>query len=176
MNLLMNTEVYISRRRISYMVRRLGKEISSDYTDKKPLVIGILKGSCIFLADLVRCLDFPMELDFIRVSSYGNATQTSHQVTLLLAPSISLEGRHVLLIEDIIDSGFSVDFVARMLKNENPASIKICALLDKPSRRETHTEIDYVGIKVPDKFLVGYGLDYAEQFRNLPDICVLKDT
>ncbi|HXY74440.1 MAG TPA: hypoxanthine phosphoribosyltransferase [Dehalococcoidales bacterium] len=171
----MNPEVYISKRRINSIVNRLASEITSDYSDKKPLVIGVLKGSFVFLSDLVRKLDFPLELDFIRVASYGNSTKTSHEVSMLLAPGIPIKGRHVLLVEDIIDSGFSVDFVARLLKKQEPASLKICALLDKPSRREVNTVIDYIGMEVPDKFIVGYGLDCAEQFRNLPDICVIKE-
>jgi hypoxanthine phosphoribosyltransferase len=171
----MNPEVYISKRRISSIVKRLATEITADYSDKNPLLIGVLKGSFVFLSDLVRNLNFPLQVDFIRVSSYGTATKTSHQVTMLLTPGIRIKGRHVLLVEDIIDSGFSVDFVARLLKEAQPASFKICTLLDKPSRREVNSVVDYVGIKVPDKFIVGYGLDYAEQFRNLPDICVIKE-
>jgi hypoxanthine phosphoribosyltransferase len=171
----MNPELYISKRRINIAVNRLAAEITADYSGKNPLVIGVLKGSFIFLADLVRKLDFPVEVDFIRVSSYGNCTQSSRQVTLMLAPGISIKGRHVLLVEDIIDSGFSVDFVAGFLKEKLPASLKICTLLDKPSRREVNTNVDYVGIVVPDKFIVGYGLDCAEQYRNLPDVCVMKE-
>ncbi|HXX59135.1 MAG TPA: hypoxanthine phosphoribosyltransferase [Dehalococcoidales bacterium] len=171
----MKPEIYISRRRINSAVKRVAQEISADYSGKKPLIIGILKGSFIFLADLARGLDFPLEMDFIRVSSYGNATETSGRVTLLLSPGIPVKGRHVLLVEDIIDSGLSIDFVAGLLQAEKPASLKICALLDKPSRRKTQTTVDYVGFTVPDKFLVGYGLDFAEQYRNLPDICSMED-
>jgi hypoxanthine phosphoribosyltransferase len=168
-------EILISKRRINTTVRRLAREITRDYADKKPLVVGVLKGSFVFMSDLVRCLDFPLEIDFLRVSSYGQGTESSHRVTLKQAISIPVKNRHVLLVEDIIDTGLSMDYVKRILENEQPASLKICCFLDKPSRRETSFTPDYLGIEVPDKFIVGYGLDFAEQYRNLPDICVLED-
>jgi hypoxanthine phosphoribosyltransferase len=168
-------EVLISRRRINTTVRRLAGEITRDYAAKNPLIVGILKGSFVFLADLVRRLDFPLEIDFIRVASYGQGLESSHEVTMLHTIHIPVKGRHVLLVEDIIDSGISVDFVLRSLRAEKPASLKLCSLLDKPSRREVTVPIDYSGFTVPDRFLVGYGLDYAEQYRHLPDICALED-
>ncbi len=150
-------------------------ELTRDYAGKKPLVIGILKGSFVFMADLVRRLDFPLEIDFIRVASYGNGRESSHKITMTQACQIPLARRHVLIVEDIIDSGLSVEFVLSSLLTDKPASVKVCCLLDKPSRREVQVPIDYTGITVPDKFLVGYGLDFAEQYRNLPDIYTLED-
>jgi len=168
-------EVLISRRRINATVRRLAGEITSDYKENNPIVVGILKGSFVFLADLVRRLDFPLEIDFIRVASYGQGRQSSREIKMVHTISLPVSGRHVLLVEDIIDSGTSTDFVLKSLREEKPSSLKLCALLDKPSRRDIPVQIDYLGITVPDRFLVGYGLDYAERYRNLPDICALED-
>jgi hypoxanthine phosphoribosyltransferase len=168
-------QVLIHRRRITAIVKRLAAEITRDYADKNPLLVGILKGSYIFLADLVRQLDFPLEIDFIRVASYGQGRVSSHSVTSVSTVGIPVKDRHVLLVEDIIDSGISIDYTMRSLRLEKPASLKLCCLLDKPSRREVPVNIDYIGTTVPDKFLVGYGLDWAERYRNLPDICVLED-
>jgi hypoxanthine phosphoribosyltransferase len=169
------SEILISRRKISAAVGRLAAQVSRDHAEKKPLVIGILKGSFVFMADLVRRLDFPLEIDFIRVASYGNERQSSHRITMVQSCQIPITGRHVLIVEDIIDSGLSVRFVVESLLKEKPASLKVCCLLDKPSRREVQVPIDYRGFTVPDRFLVGYGLDFAEQYRNLPDICALED-
>jgi hypoxanthine phosphoribosyltransferase len=156
-------------------VKRLASAITRDYHDKNPLLIGILKGSFVFLADLVRQLDFPLEVEFVRLSSYGSGTQTSGKVKLAQTPKLAVKGRHVLVVEDIIDTGITVDFLMKYLKKENPASLKLCVLTDKPSRRRVPVKIDYKGIEVPDKFLVGYGLDCDEKHRNLRDICVLEE-
>jgi hypoxanthine phosphoribosyltransferase len=156
-------------------VDRLAAEISRDYRGKDPLFIGILKGCIIFMADLVRSLDFPLELDFIRLSSYGSGTQTSGTVRVDQPLHSAVGGRHVLVIDDIVDTGITVSFLLEYLKKKNPASVRLCALLDKPSRRCIPVTIDYSGLTVPDKFLVGYGLDYAEKYRNLPDIYYLED-
>ena len=167
--------VLFPREEIASTVARLAAEISRDYHDKNPLLIGILKGSFVFMADLIRCLDFSLELDFIRLSSYGSGMETSGKVRVVQGLRTKLPGRHVLVVEDIIDTGATIAFLIEYLKKKNPASVKLCALLDKPSRRRTPVSIDYLGTTVPDRFIVGYGLDFDEKYRNLPDICVLED-
>jgi hypoxanthine phosphoribosyltransferase len=167
--------ILIPHAEIASAVLRLASQISRDYRDKNPLLIGILKGSFIIMADLVRRLDFPLELDFIRLSSYGRGMQTSGSVRVVQGLRSSVQGRHVLVVEDIVDTGITVAFLLEYLKKKKPASLALCALLDKPSRRRVPVTIDYVAITVPDKFLVGYGLDCDEKFRNLPDICYLEE-
>ena len=167
--------VLIPREEVASTIARLAAEISRDYHDNKPLLIGILKGSFVFMADLIRCLDFPLEVDFIRLSSYSSGTETSGKVRAAHPLRSKVRGRHVLVVEDIVDTGTTVAFLLEYLKKKRPASLKLCALLDKPSRRRVPVTIDYTGITVPDKFLVGYGLDCDEEFRNLPDICYLED-
>ncbi len=167
--------VLIPRAEVAFIVARLAAEISRDYHDKTPLLIGILKGSFVFMADLIRCLDFPLEVDFIRLSSYGRGTQTSGTVRVVQGLRSKLPGRHVLVVEDIIDTGTTVAFLIEYLKKKRPASLKLCALLDKPSRRRVPVTIDYLGRAVPDKFVVGYGIDVNEKYRNLPDIYYLED-
>jgi hypoxanthine phosphoribosyltransferase len=167
--------ILIARVEIASAVARLAAEISRDYRDKDPLLIGILTGSFVFLADLIRALDFPLELDFVRLSSYGKGTQTSGNVRVEQSLRSSVKGRHVLVVEDIVDTGITVAFLLDYLKKKRPASLALCALLDKPSRRRVPVTIDYLGIAVPDKFIVGYGIDFNEKYRNLPDVCVLKE-
>ena len=154
---------------------KLAAEISRDYQDKYPLLIGILKGSFVFMADLVRLLDFPLEVDFIRLSSYGRGKESSGKINIVQGLRSQVTDRDVLVIEDIIDTGLTVAFLMDYLRKKKPASLKLCALTDKPSRRQVPVTIDYLGFTVPDKFIVGYGLDWDEKFRNLPDICVLED-
>lgn len=166
--------VLFHRQEIEATVRRLASEISSDYRNKNPLLLGILRGSFVFLADLIRHLDFPLEVDFIGLSSYGSSTQTSGKIKVVKKLETPVRGRHVLVVEDIVDSGLTTTFLLDYLQKEKPASVKICALSDKPSRREVPVNIDYLGFTVPDKFLVGYGLDANQKFRNLPDICYLE--
>jgi hypoxanthine phosphoribosyltransferase len=166
--------VLIPRAAIASAVARLAVQISRDYRVKNPLLIGILKGSFVFMADLVRMLDFPLELDFIRLSSYGRGRQTSGGVRVVQGLRSNVRGRHVLVVEDIVDTGITVAFLLEYLKRKKPASLALCALLDKPSRRRVPVTIDYTGITVPDKFLVGYGLDCDEKYRNLPDVCALE--
>ena len=137
--------------------------------------MGILKGSFVFLADLVRQLDFPLEVEFIRLSSYGRGQQTSGRVKVVQGLRSPVRGRHVLLVEDIIDTGLTVAFLLEYLQRKKPASLRLCALTDKPSRRRAPLTIDYLGFTVPDKFVVGYGIDYDEKYRNLPDISYLED-
>ena len=163
-----------SRAEIEATVSRLASEITRDYHDKHPLLIGILKGSFIFMADLVRLLDFPLEAEFVGLSSYGRGTQTSGKVKVVQGLHSLIRGRHVLVIEDIVDTGMTIAFLLAYLRRKKPASVKLCSLTDKPSRRQVPVTIDYLGLTVPDKFLVGYGLDYDEKFRNLPDICFLE--
>jgi hypoxanthine phosphoribosyltransferase len=167
--------VLYTREQIQATVKRLAGEITCDYAGKKPLVIGILKGSFMFTADLVRELDFPLEIEFVRVSSYGRARQSSGKITVVQGVRTAVKGRHVLVIEDIIDSGLSLRFVLDSLRRKKPASIKVCCLLDKPARRAVPVPVNYTGFEAPDRFLVGYGLDWGEQYRNLPDICYVED-
>ena len=166
-------ETLFTGQQIADRLDELASEIQRDYRDKHPLLLGALKGSFIFMADLVRRLDFCLELDFIRVSSYGAARESSGRVKLESEPVISVRDRHVLVVEDIVDSGLTTGFIMGWLKKGEPASLKLCSLLDKPSRRRLPVEVDYRGFIAPDKFLVGYGLDLNEEFRNLPEICFI---
>ncbi len=167
--------VLFHRQEIEATVRRLASEISQDYRHKNPLLLGILRGSFVFLADLIRHLDFPLEVDFIGLSSYGSSTQTSGKIKVVKKLETPVRGRHVLVVEDIVDSGLTTAFLLDYLQKQKSASVKICALSDKPSRRKVPVNIDYLGFTVPNKFLVGYGLDANQKFRNLPDICYLED-
>ncbi|MBI2860389.1 MAG: hypoxanthine phosphoribosyltransferase [Chloroflexi bacterium] len=163
-----------SRAEIVAAIDRLAAEISRDYCGKCPILIGILKGSFIFIGDLVRRLDFPLEVDFIRLSSYGHGCNTSGKVDVVQGLTSSIEGREVLVIEDIIDTGLTTAFLLEYLKKKRPASVRLCALMEKPCRRRVPVTIDYLGFTVPDKFIVGYGIDWAEKYRNLPDICFVE--
>ncbi len=165
----------ISRAEIEATVKRLAAAIMADYHDNNPLIIGILKGSFVFLADLVRQLDFPLEVDFVRLSSYGRGQETSGRVSVVQGLRTAVRGRHVLVVEDIIDTGITLSYFMDYLKKKKPASLRLCALTDKPSRRRVPVKIDYLGRDVPDKFIVGYGIDCNEKYRNLPDICYLED-
>ena len=158
---------------IEAAVSRLASEVAADYRGKCPLLIGILKGSFIFMADLVRQLDFPLEAGFIRLSSYTGGTRTSGKVRVVQGLSSPIKGRDILVVEDIVDTGLTTTFLLDYLKKRNPASVRLCSLMDKPSRRQIPVTIDYLGFTVPDKFLVGYGLDLNEKFRNLPEICYM---
>jgi hypoxanthine phosphoribosyltransferase len=166
--------VLFSRQDIAATVHRLADEISRDYHDKNPVLIAILKGSFVFLADLVRLLDFPLEIDFIRLSSYGKGRESSGRVRVVQGLRSKVRGRHVLVIEDIVDTGLTVNFLLNYLRQKKPASVRLCSLTDKFSRRKCPVTIDYLGFTVPDRFLVGYGLDWDEKFRHLPDICIIE--
>ncbi len=159
---------------IQARVAGLGAEISSDYKDKELLVIGILKGAIIFLSDLVRSITVPLYYDFMAVSSYGSSTESSGVVRILKDLNQSIENCHVLIVEDIVDTGLTLNYLVENLKSRGPASLKVCTLLDKPSRRKVPVKIDYNGFTVPDEFLVGYGLDYNGRYRNFPYIMVLS--
>jgi hypoxanthine phosphoribosyltransferase len=168
-------KILISRDEIAEAVARLAREIKRDYQGKQPLLIGILKGSFVFMADLIRQLDLPLELEFIRLSSYGAARESSGKVRVVQGLKTLIKGRDVLVVEDIVDTGITTSFLLDYLKKKKPASLKLCALTDKPSRRRVPVPIDYLGFPVPDKFIVGYGIDCDERFRNLPDIYALED-
>jgi len=168
-------KVLVSRAELKSTVDKLAADITRDYHDKSPLLLGILKGVFVFMSDLVRRLDFPLEIEFVRLSSYGSGRETSGNVKMVQGLELNIEGRHVLVVEDIIDTGTSLAFLLDYLKKKKPASLKLCALTDKPSRRRIPLKIDYLGLTVPDKFLVGYGLDCDQKYRNLPDICVLEE-
>ena len=157
------------------MVERLAAEIRRDYQGKHPLLIGILKGSFMFMADLIRFLDFPLEVEFIRLSSYGGSKESSGRIKVVQGLRSPIKVRDVLVIEDIVDTGLTISFLLDYLRKRKPVSLRLCALTDKPARRQAPVTIDYLGTTVPDKFLVGYGLDWDEEFRNLPDICVLEE-
>jgi hypoxanthine phosphoribosyltransferase len=168
-------KILISRDEIAKAIARLASEIRSDYQGKQPLLIGVLKGSFVFMADLIRQLDLPLELDFVRLSSYGAARESSGRVRVVQGVKTSIKGRDVLVIEDIVDTGITISFLLDYLKKKKPASLKLCTLTDKPSRRRIPVPIDYRGFTVPDKFIVGYGLDLDQRFRNLPHIYALED-
>ena len=166
--------VLFNRHEIETAVRRLASEISKDYRNQNPLLLGVLRGSFVFMADLIRHLDFPLEVDFIGLSSYGSSTQSSGKIKVVKKLETPVRERNVLVVEDIVDTGLTTAFLLQHLQRRKPASVKLCALTEKPSRREVSVNIDYLGFTVPDKFLVGYGLDANQKCRNLPDICYLE--
>ena len=169
-------KVLYSEEQLQQRVREIGAEIARDYAGKNPIMVCILKGSVMFYADLLRHCPIPLQMDFMAVSSYGNKTKSSGEVEIRKDLSGSIENRHVIIIEDIVDSGFTLSYLTRMLSSRGAASIKLCTLLDKPSRRAEGITLksDYCGFEIPDEFVVGYGLDYSERYRNLPYIGVLK--
>jgi hypoxanthine phosphoribosyltransferase len=167
-------EILVQPDELEHRVRELGAEISRDYAGRDLLLIGVLKGAVFFLADLMRNIDVPCEVDFMAVSSYGSSTDTSGVVRILKDLDAPLEGRHVLIVEDIVDSGLTLQYLMRTLETRGPASLEVCALLTKPERRLVETPARYVGFEIPDKFAIGYGLDYAERYRNLPYVATLK--
>lgn len=167
-------QILHTRQEIEATVERLAAEIRQDYQDKCPLLIGVLKGSFVFMADLIRLLNFPLEVEFIRLSSYGRSRSTPGKLKVVQGLHTQIKDRDVLVVEDIVDTGHSMAFLTDYLRKKKPASLKLCALTDKPSRRQVPVTIDYLGFTVPDKFIVGYGLDWDERFRHLPDICYLE--
>lgn len=166
--------IAFTEEQIAAKVRELGKELSVKYADKFPLFVGILKGSFVFMSDLVRAVDIPCEVDFMAVSSYGSGTSTTGRVNILKDLGCNIEGRHVVIVEDVLDSGVTLSYLKKCLLLRKPASLEICTLLDKPARRKVDIHSNYVGFECPDAFIVGYGLDYSEKYRNLPYIGVLK--
>lgn len=167
-------EVLLGADAIAGKVAELGARIARDYADRDPVLVSILKGALPFLADLMRCIPIRLSLDFLEVSSYGSSTTSSGVVRILKDLAQPIEGRHVLVVEDILDTGHTLSFVLEHLRGQRPASLALCTLLDKPARRVVGVEPDYKGFEIPDKFVVGYGLDYAERYRNLPFIGVLR--
>lgn len=170
----MEKEVLISREEIEASVRKLAENLSHEYEGREVVFIGILKGSYIFMADLLRHVSVPHEIDFMRVASYGSGTISSGEITITKDIESSIEGKDVVVIEDIIDTGITLSFLKERLMKDKPHSLRICALLDKKDRRQVAIDADYVGFTIPDKFVVGYGLDYDEKFRSLPEIYVIK--
>lgn len=170
-----NLELLIPADEIQNRIRQLGGEIARDYAEKNPLLIGVLKGACTFLSDLMRAADIPLGVEFMAISSYGAEMRTSGEVRILKDLGVAIEGRHILVVEDIVDTGLTLSYLLTNLKSRGAESVKLAALLDKYERREKDVPIDYLGFKIPDKFVVGYGLDFAERYRNLPFIAVLKD-
>ena len=170
----MQPDVLITRDKIAQAVARIAAEITEDYQGKQPLFLGILKGSFIFLADLARQIDIPLDVDFVKLSSYGHHKETSGKVTMVQGLKTEIKGRDVLVVEDIVDTGLTISALLNYLQKKKPASLKLCALTDKPSRRQVPVKIDYLGFTVPDKFIVGYGIDWDEKFRYLPDICTIE--
>ena len=169
-----NLEVLISSKQIQDRIRELGAEIARDYAGRNPLLISVLKGACLFLSDLMRAVDIPLNVEFIAISSYGAEMRTSGEVRILKDLDVAIEGRHILVVEDIVDTGLTLSYLLANLKSRGAESVKLAALLDKYERREKEVPIDYLGFKIPDEFVVGYGLDFAERYRNLPFIAVLK--
>jgi hypoxanthine phosphoribosyltransferase len=167
-------KIFFTEEMIQNRVRELGRILSADYEGKVPLLVGVLKGSFIFLADLARYMDILCDIEFMTVSSYGAGTKTSGEVKITKALGSVIENRHVIVVEDILDSGLTLEYLKKYLSELNPASVKICAFLDKPSRRQVPIIADYVGYECTDAFYVGYGLDYAGHYRNLPFIGSLK--
>jgi hypoxanthine phosphoribosyltransferase len=168
-------EILIDEETLAARVAELGADVSADYEGRDLLLIGVLKGAVFFMADLMRHLTVACEVDFMAISSYGDATDSSGIVRILKDLDISIEGRDVLVVEDIIDSGLTLSYLMRNLESREPASLEVCALLTKPSRREIDVPVRYVGFEIPSKFVVGYGLDFAERYRNLPYVGVLDE-
>ena len=167
-------EVMISENQLRERLKELGQKISSDYgEDSNLLLVSILKGSVVFLADLMRCIDLPLSIDFMVASSYGSGTESRGNVKIIKDLDVNISDYDILIVEDILDSGYTLSKIIEILKTRNPRSLRVCALLDKPDRRVTPVQLDYNGFVIQDKFIVGYGLDYDEKYRNLPYIGVL---
>ena len=166
--------VLLPAARIQARVLELGAQIDRDYTGGTVYLVGILKGACIFLADLARAMQTPARLEFLGISSYGRGTTSSGEVRLTKDLDVSVEGHDVIVVEDIVDSGITLSYLVQVFRQRRPKSLRIATLLDKPERRQRPVKVDYVGFQIPDEFVVGYGLDYGEDYRNLKDVCVLE--
>ncbi|HIT28598.1 MAG TPA: hypoxanthine phosphoribosyltransferase [Candidatus Faecousia gallistercoris] len=166
--------ILLSEDQIKARIAELGRELTADYAGKNPIFIGVLKGVVMFFADMIRAIPLDCQIDFMAVSSYGGGTQSSGKIRIQKDISVDLAGRHVVILEDILDSGLTLSHTAAYLKTKGPASLKICTLLDKPDRRKAEVQADYVGFTIPNLFVVGYGLDFDENYRNLPYVGVLK--
>jgi len=165
----------LNHEQIRDVVDRLAEEIRRDYKQKTPVLVGILKGSFVFMADLIRALNIPLEVDFVILSSYGSGTESSGEIKVIHGLESSIEGKDVLIVEDIIDSGLTLSLFLEELRRRKPASLRLCVLVDKVARRKLNVPIDYIGVQVQDEFVVGYGIDYDEQYRYLPDLYVVED-
>ncbi len=168
-------EILIEENELQLKVAELGAKITKDYKDKNLLLICVLKGAAIFVSDLMREIQLPLDIDFMAISSYGSNTKSSGVVRILKDLNTGIEGKDVIIVEDIIDSGLTLSYLVENLRSRGPASVEICTILDKPNRRNNNLEIKYKGFQVPDEFVVGYGLDYDEKYRNLPYIAILKE-
>ena len=170
-----NLAIHITEEEIRTRIKELGAEITRDYAGLNPLLIGVLKGACFFLSDLLRAIDTRVSIEFMAISSYGSSTRTSGEVRIMKDLDVAIEGRHILVVEDIVDTGLTLSYLLANLASRGAASVKLAALLDKHERRQKEVKIDYLGFQIPDEFVVGYGLDFAERYRNLPFIAVLKN-
>lgn len=168
-------EILIPRDEIARMCQRLGEQISNDYDGREVILVGVLKGAYVFMADLARCLTIPCRIDFMSVSSYGSGTRTSGVVRITKDLDTDITGKHVIVVEDIVDSGLTLKHLRQLLGTRNPASMALCTAFDKPERRRVDITIEYVGMQIPDEFIVGYGLDFDGKYRNLPDVSILGD-
>jgi hypoxanthine phosphoribosyltransferase len=165
----------LSAEQIQTRITELGAQIARDYTGRNPLLVGVLKGACIFISDLLRSIDAQLAIEFMAISSYGSSTRTSGEVRIIKDLDVPIEGRDIIVVEDIVDTGLTLSYLLANLKSRGATSVKLVALLDKFERREREVEIDYLGFPIPDAFVVGYGLDFAERYRNLPYIAVIKN-
>ena len=170
-----NLEILISREQIEERIKELGSQIAREYAGLNPLLIGVLKGATLFLSDLLRAIDIQLGIEFMAISSYGSSTRTSGEVRILKDLGVAIEGRHIIVVEDIVDTGLTLSYLLANLKSRGAASVKLVALLDKYDRREREVPIDDLGFPIPDHFVVGYGLDFAERYRNLPFIAILRN-
>jgi len=168
-------EVLVTEQQLQARIRELGAELARDYADRDVLLIGVLKGAVLFMSDLIRAIPLPVEVDFMAISSYGAGTESSGIVRILKDLDTTIEDRHVLVVEDIVDSGLTLSYLLRSLGARRPASLEVCALLTKPERREVDVNCRYVGFEIPNRFVVGYGLDFAERYRNVPFIAVIDE-
>jgi len=170
-----NLDILITAEEIQQRISAMGADLARDYAGLNPLMIGVLKGACTFLSDLIRAADIQLGIEFMAISSYGASMRTSGEVRILKDLDVAIEGRHIVVVEDIVDTGLTLSYLLANLKSRGAATVKLAALLDKFERREKEVPIDYLGFQIPDKFVVGYGLDFAERYRNLPFIGVVKD-
>ena len=168
-------EILVTEDELAARIAELGAEISRDYADRNVLLVGVLKGAVFFLSDLMRHLEIPCEVDFMAVASYGSSTDSSGVVRILKDLDLPIQDRHVVIVEDIVDSGLTLSYLLRTMRAREPASLEVCALLTKPERRKSNVDIRYVGFEIPNRFVIGYGLDFGERYRNLPYVAVLSE-
>ena len=170
-----NLEPLFTAEQIQTRISELGQQITRDYAERNPLLVGVLKGACVFISDLMRVIDLRIGVEFMAISSYGSSTRTSGEVRIVKDLDVATEGRDILIVEDIVDTGLTLSYLISNLRRRGASSVRLVALLDKHDRREQFVQIDYIGFQIPDAFVVGYGLDFAERYRNLPYIAVIKN-